>query len=783
MKFLKHIGIILLGVLLIAVGCSVDLKEILIFRYLDYLFWPLIIIAVGFSFYKMRKITCLFFALLCFSTSSYSATYTVEICSYYEGYKSRIEAYEAEHFKQDEKCNESILQKARDEATQYKDLIGSCASKLMALCSEYDRRNPETVVRTFTVRMNEPVGTSTNGSSSCWPCDMVYSVFTVIQALSSRLSDVMAETGFKILLIATAFFLLIKAAGMVLTSKGGTFFKQIMSTLLGVMIVSLILKNNGQYLTVVYSQFLSPIMSVGLTISDDIQSSVGAESAYFNTSTGTRSFSSQVITPSSFLSYCNTPSSGASSNPFSDLMGQINRNLFRGLPSELTSGTVRNTLLTDELKSQFLCLTDKFYNQSRPFIVMGQTLIDFAKHKTSTLAKWLLPSKFPSNMKMWLMGVLLVCLFTYFSFLVAFRIIDIFLRLGFVLVLMPLFIAAIVFPVTRDFTKKGWQFLFQIIVEFIGLSISVSFVMLVLESVVAPQSEALLTALYAPYSEDYGENLFNAVTNNMTWTFPFMLIGAVIIGEKLLKAFPIIIASLFDVADYTKGGTLIGATIGGLASGAVGLYGKAKQAAQTTAKNPHKTKENRAKDAEKDLAQKKKKLEDEKKSLQQAKLKEGHMRGTSKEAGAKKEVAQKEKDVAKAQKDVDEAQKKADALRKEADKEAKKTAPSQSAYSARRFSKDTANAIRSGGSKTAQKIDAFGSKVGGTLMKNGLGSLVGVPLVLGTKTLSTGVRMASKATELGIKGVGLVGAGAQAVVGAKSTPKKPAPKAPPIPKP
>ena len=159
------------------------------------------------------------------------------------------------------------------------------------------------------------------------------------------------------------------------------------------------------------------------------------------------------------------------------------------------------------------------------------------------------------------------------------------------------------------------------------------------------------------------------------------------------------------------------------------------------------------------------------------------MRGTSKEAGAKKEVAQKEKDVAKAQKDVDEAQKKADALRKEADKEAKKTAPSQSAYSARRFSKDTANAIRSGGSKTAQKIDAFGSKVGGTLMKNGLGSLVGVPLVLGTKTLSTGVRAASKVTEMGIKGIGLVGAGAQAVVGAKSAPKKPAPKAPPIPKP
>jgi hypothetical protein len=160
------------------------------------------------------------------------------------------------------------------------------------------------------------------------------------------------------------------------------------------------------------------------------------------------------------------------------------------------------------------------------------------------------------------------------------------------------------------------------------------------------------------------------------------------------------------------------------------------------------------------------------------------LRGTNKEAGAKKETQEQQKNVDKAQKDVDDAQKKADFYRKEADKEKQKTAPSQSAYSARRFSKDTANAIRAGGSRTAQAIDSFGSKFGGTLMKNGLGSLVGVPLVLGTKTLSTGVRAASKVTEMGIKGIGLVGAGAQAVVGAKSAPKKPAPKAPnPPPKP
>ncbi len=795
MKFLKHIGIILLGVLLIALVCSVDLREVFILRYSNYFFWPFIIIAIGFSFYKMRKITCLIFMFLCFSEPLNAATYTVEICSYYEGYRDRIREYKEQFFKQDEKCDQIILKKARDEATQYKNLVGSCAKDLMRLCSEYDRRHPKTVVRTALDKMNDSVGKSGTKSTACWPCDIAYVVFMVIQALSMKLSDIMAETGFKLLMIATAFFLLAKAAGMVLTSKGGTFFKQIMSTLLGVMIVSLILKNNGQYLSVVYSQFLNPVITMGLSISDDIQKSVGAESSYFKKSVGYQPFYKRVensasraltgMTKTNFLDYCKFGgSSSSSSNIFSDFLTSVRNGAFPSIKQNfpgLVSDSEQKTLLTDELQAQFLCMTEKFYYQSRPFIVMGQTLINFASHDTESPPDT--DTSFPEEMKMWLLGALLVGLFGYFSFIVAFRIIDIFLRIGFVMVLMPLFIAAIVFPVTRDFTKKGWQFLFQIIVEFIGLSISMSFVMLLLEAVIAPQSDELLKALSAKYSSDYGEDLFNALTNNSTWTFVFMLIGAVIMGDRLLRAFPIIIASLFEVPDYTQGGTLIGGTIAGLTRGAVNLYGKAKNTAQTMAKNPHKTKQTRSKDAEKDLTQKKKKLEDEKKALQQAKIKEGHMRGTSKEGDAKKEVAKKEKDVAKAQKDVDEAQKKADALRKDADKEAQKTAPSQSAYSARRFSKDTANAIRSGGSKTAQIIDKFGSKVGGTLMKNGLGSLIGVPLVLGTRAVSTGVRMASKATELGIKGVGLVGAGAQAVVGAKSTPKKPAPKAPPIPKP
>ncbi len=333
-----------------------------------------------------------------------------------------------------------------------------------------------------------------------------------------------------------------------------------------------------------------------------------------------------------------------------------------------------------------------------------------------------------------------MALFTYFSFLVAFRIMDIFLRLGFVLVLMPLFVVTSVFAVTREYTVKAWTFLFHVIVEFIGLAVSMSFVMIMLEGVVAPESADLLKAMTAPYSGDYGENLFKAITKDMTLTFPILLLIVVILGEKLMKSFPIIIAALFNVSDSSKkgkAGTGISETIGAMAGSVTGMYGNLKENAKTFAENPYKTKETKAKEAEKDLNNKKRKLEEEKRKPNN------------------------DKNIKKAQKDVDDAQKKADAFRAQADDEKNKTEPSRSGYVARRFGYDGGNAVRRGGGAAAEAVDKFGSKVGGFLMKSGVGAVAGVPLVLGTKAVSSGIRAGAKMTEVGLKGIGRAGATAQ----------------------
>jgi hypothetical protein len=89
----------------------------------------------------------------------------------------------------------------------------------------------------------------------------------------------------------------------------------------------------------------------------------------------------------------------------------------------------------------------------------------------------------------------------------------------------------------------------------------------------------------------------------------------VLLGQKLMKSFPIIIATLFDVPDSSskgKVGTMMAGAVGGLVAGAHNTYKSAKGAAQTAAKNPYKTKETKAKEAEKDLRDKQKKLAEEK---------------------------------------------------------------------------------------------------------------------------------------------------------------------------
>ena len=69
---------------------------------------------------------------------------------------------------------------------------------------------------------------------------------------------------------------------------------------------------------------------------------------------------------------------------------------------------------------------------------------------------------------------------------------------------------------------------------------------------------------------------------------------------------------------------------------------------------------------------------------------------------------------------------------------------SSSAASKRYFGQQTGEGVKRGSQYLAAGIDKVGVGVGQALSKTGIGAIVGVPLTLGAKTLSLGVRAVGK---------------------------------------
>ena len=157
---------------------------------------------------------------------------------------------------------------------------------------------------------------------------------------------------------------------------------------------------------------------------------------------------------------------------------------------------------------------------------------------------------------------------------------DIFIRLAFLLVLMPLFVAAIAFPVTREFTKKGWDFLVHTIVEFTGLTLAIAFVMQMFESLLATSAPGeLMDKIAAPYSEDYWKNLYAAVYGGGACQFFFALITIVYYGLKLLDTVTPVMESLFGIGGL-GGKSIMGGMLVSKAQQTKGLFDKAAAVAE-----------------------------------------------------------------------------------------------------------------------------------------------------------------------------------------------------------
>ena len=535
----------------------------------------------------------------------------------------------------------------------------ACAAKFASLCSEYERRHPSAKAKTVSEIMKADAE-----KAGCWPCKMAYIILTVVQDLSSNLESKMQEAALTILKIFFLFWILYMTFfAVVFPSKGETYLKDLM-TRLSCVIISAIILSSGDGLRGLYRSGLSPIIGLGLGLTQEVNEAIKMDDAF-----GEEVYS-RVGISSTGTDYCEISTAMGTGNDvflkkLPQLTGYRNSDAYKKWSESHTS---EDNLISPELQVHLLCMTQRMYRQVSPITAVGQSLIGFSltenKHVIiSQISKFLTGFDTP-DLKMWSVGFILVALFLIFSFIVAFKIIDIFLRLGFVLVLMPLFVAAWAFPLSRDFTKKGFLFLMNIVTEFLGLALAINFIIVLFETGVVGNKTELIAKMAAPYSKKYGENLLNVVLSNGGWCFFLMMIAISFLGFQILMI----------CSKKLIGGLFGTKAVGGDITGAV-----AASAVQMTGMLGKKTWDVSSKAAENTQKYKVPKLE-----------------------------------------------------------------KSSSAASKRYFGQQTGEGVKRGSQYLAAGIDKVGVGVGQALSKTGIGAIVGVPLTLGAKTLSLGVRAVGK---------------------------------------
>ncbi len=222
-----------------------------------------------------------------------------------------------------------------------------------------------------------------------------------------------------------------------------------------------------------------------------------------------------------------------------------------------------------DIRNGLLCVTCQIYAQTAPFIAAGQVL---ARYGISGEEEHLGIS-FPKNLSMWLWGSLLVVIFSIFSFFVAFEMIDIFMRLTFVFVLVPFFMVAWAFPISRTYAEKAWSFLVHALLNFLGLCIGMGFVLILFTQLVGNGVDSVakammstgvvdVSACHAPcrmgiwkpscepecqYMTELFYALFGGKGQGALFTFALMIVVA-LMGMSVLKSSRTIIEDLSGVS-------------------------------------------------------------------------------------------------------------------------------------------------------------------------------------------------------------------------------------------
>jgi len=126
-------------------------------------------------------------------------------------------------------------------------------------------------------------------------------------------------------------------------------------------------------------------------------------------------------------------------------------------------------LITDEVKDSFMCMMNSMHYETAYVTAMGNAMLchSWTAYDLAGLFR------FPS-VKMLVTSLCILLAVLIITFVYVFKLIDVVLRLGILLILTPVLAVAFVFPVTLEFAKKGFSLLIHIALTFVALILVLS---------------------------------------------------------------------------------------------------------------------------------------------------------------------------------------------------------------------------------------------------------------------------------------------------------------------
>ncbi|MGN1063272.1 MAG: hypothetical protein ACI4QM_03000 [Alphaproteobacteria bacterium] len=327
--------------------------------------------------------------------------------------------------------------------------VYECAHAYAEYCADIEQKEMK--------KCRTIVQTMQKDTKECWVCDLVALVLISIQKLAGSTYILMRDLALGLLGVMFLFwiaFKVLKLIGQMGAGDFGGFFTEFLMRIITVAIAAAVLHAP---IVDFYRIAISPFVMISAGLYTKLSDAMIMD--------GQTSFADKVrnqlkITPSdeTCFSSCERLKKGRQS---------------QGNATSGEEGTTSAVLavLDDTSIDAFQCITCTAYNQVTPFIAIGESMNCYAIVEGIKIPG--LPLVIP-KLHYLLLGSLLIISFSVIACIVAFYIIDVMLKLGFIIVLTPLLITAWAFPISREYATRGWQLVLYCLLQLIGLAISMS---------------------------------------------------------------------------------------------------------------------------------------------------------------------------------------------------------------------------------------------------------------------------------------------------------------------